>query len=80
MRMMAVGAYGYGNLGDDLYIDVLKAKRPDVEWTARPPLVDCRPFLYDFTVVAGGGILYDQSSTGGKNSLRHYLRFPAAAR
>lgn len=79
MKVYAVGAYGYGNFGDDYYVDVLRTRMPDLDWTLSGDPEEYRPFHYDFTAMAGGGLLYDKIGPCGTSSLRHHFRYPAAA-
>ncbi len=81
MQILAVGAYGYGNFGDDCYVDVLKARLPGVELTTLADIepIDYAPFRYDMTMMAGGGILYDKVDQCGSSSLRYHFRYPGIA-
>lgn len=81
MNVFATGAYGYPNFGNESYVDILQSRlsgcRLDVQ--SRVNENDLRLSLYDLTVLAGGGLLYDAVSAAGDASLKYYLRYPAIA-
>ena len=81
MNVLASGAYGYGNFGDDCYVDVLRSRMTgrNMDFLSQIDEAKLRPFSYDATMLAGGGLLYDLVSECGTRSLKHYLRYPAIA-
>ena len=79
MEVYSVGAHGYGNFGDDYYVDVLQQRMPDLKWTIGGGPLEYRPFAYDFTIVAGGGLLYTKATEPGAGSLKYHFGYPGAA-
>jgi polysaccharide pyruvyl transferase WcaK-like protein len=81
MNVLASGAYGYGNFGDDCYIDVLRSRMAGrhMDFLSQIDETQLRLFSYDATMLAGGGLLYDLVAECGTRSLKHYLRYPAIA-
>ena len=81
MNVLASGAYGYGNFGDDCYVDVLRSRMAgrQIDFLSQIDETQLRLFSYDTTMLAGGGLLYDLVAKCGTRSLKHYLRYPAIA-
>jgi polysaccharide pyruvyl transferase WcaK-like protein len=81
MNVLASGAYGYGNFGDDCYVDVLRSRMAgrQIDFLSQIDETQLRLFSYDATMLAGGGLLYDLVAKCGTRSLKHYLRYPAIA-
>jgi len=81
VKVLAAGAYGYGNFGDDCYVDVLQSrmKGRQLDFLSQVDETDLRLHSYDITMLAGGGLLYDLVAECGTRSLKHYLRYPAIA-
>ncbi len=85
MKVFAAGAYGYGNFGDDCYVDVLRVKLNgiwpgvDLDIMSQFDETTFRPNSYDATLLAGGGLYYQWIGACGSVSLKHYLRYPAIA-
>jgi len=81
MNVLASGAYGYGNFGDDCYVDVLRSRMAgrNIDFLSQVDETKLRLFSYDATMLAGGGLLYDLVAECGTRSLKHYLRYPAIA-
>jgi len=81
MNVLASGAYGYGNFGDDCYVDVLRSRMTgrNLDFISQVDEAELRLFSYDATMLAGGGLLYDLVAACGTRSLKHYLRYPAIA-
>jgi polysaccharide pyruvyl transferase WcaK-like protein len=81
MNVLASGAYGYGNFGDDCYVDVLRSRMAgrNLDFLSQVDETELRLFSYDATMLAGGGLIYDLVAKCGTRSLKHYLRYPAIA-
>lgn len=81
VKVLAAGAYGYGNFGDDCYVEVLRSKMAGchLDVLTQVDESDLRLFSYDASILAGGGLLYHWVSECGTSSLKHYLRYPAIA-
>jgi hypothetical protein len=81
MNVLASGAYGYGNFGDDCYVDVLRSRMSgrNLDFLSLIDESELRLHSYDATMLAGGGLLYDRIAECGTRSLKHYLRYPAIA-
>lgn len=62
MKVLMVGASGYGNVGDDAYVDVAKASWPDFEIRAvnsdHAKQAAQHVAWSDIVVMGGGGIIY----------------------
>jgi polysaccharide pyruvyl transferase WcaK-like protein len=77
-KVALIGAWGYGNVGDDAYPTVWRRYLPDVEfeiynsdWPTNPPEAD----LYLF---GGGGIIYD-NDTAHLVYMKRYVDWAAAS-
>jgi polysaccharide pyruvyl transferase WcaK-like protein len=81
VHVLAAGAYGYGNFGDDCYVDVLQSRLAgyQLDILSRVDEAELKLHSYDASMIAGGGVLYQSLSENGANSLKHYLRYPAIA-
>ena len=81
VKVLAAGAYGYGNFGDDCYVDVLQSRMAGckLDFLSQIDESELRLHSYDATILAGGGLLYQWVSADGSESLKHYLRYPAIA-
>jgi polysaccharide pyruvyl transferase WcaK-like protein len=81
VKVLAAGAYGYGNFGDDCYVDVLRSRMTgrNLDFLSQVDESELRLHSYDATMLAGGGLLYDLTGQCGTRSLKHYLRYPAIA-
>jgi polysaccharide pyruvyl transferase WcaK-like protein len=81
MNVLASGAYGYGNFGDDCYVDILRSRMTgrNLDFLSQVDETNLRLFSYDATMLAGGGLIYDLVAECGTQSLKHYLRYPAIA-
>ena len=81
MNVLATGAFGYPNFGNESCVDILQSRfkncRLDVQ--SRIDESDLRLNQYDITLLAGGGVLYHNVSEAGDSSLKYYLRYPAVA-
>jgi polysaccharide pyruvyl transferase WcaK-like protein len=79
-----VNTYGYGSFGDDSHVETLRQGLAQA-WPLSQIVVnrmDAIPFSPDrqeAVVLGGGGILYRHTYEGGQDSLKHFLRYPAAA-
>lgn len=79
-----VNTYGYGSFGDDAHVETLRHSLAET-WSSAAIVVnrmDTIPFSPDrqeAVVLGGGGILYRHTYDGGLDSLKHFLRYPAAA-
>jgi polysaccharide pyruvyl transferase WcaK-like protein len=81
VHVLAAGAYGYGNFGDDCYVDILQSRLAgyQLDILSRIDEAELKLHSYDASMLAGGGVLYQSLSENGANSLKHYLRYPAIA-
>jgi polysaccharide pyruvyl transferase WcaK-like protein len=81
VHVLAAGAYGYGNFGDDCYVDILQSRLAgyQLDILSRIDEAELKLHSYDASMVAGGGVLYQSLSENGPESLKHYLRYPAIA-
>jgi polysaccharide pyruvyl transferase WcaK-like protein len=81
VNVLATGGYGYGNFGDECYVDILQSRMSTrlIDIIPRVDESDLRLHSYDLTMLAGGGLLYHHLSKAGDESLKHYLRYPAIA-
>ena len=61
-RVVLIGAWGYGNAGDDAYLDVWRHYFPDVTWiVCNSDLPEVFPAA-DLYLYGGGGILFDNGT------------------
>ncbi len=79
-----VNTYGYGSFGDDAHVETLRrslaAAWPSSEIVInRMDSISFSPDRQEAVVLGGGGILYRHTYDGGVDSLKHFLRYPAAA-
>ncbi len=81
VHLLAAGAYGYGNFGDDCYVDILRSRLAgnELEILHECDEAELRLHSYDASLLAGGGVLYESISSCGSHSLKHFLRYPAIA-
>ena len=81
VHVLAAGAYGYGNFGDDCYVDILQSRLAgyELDILSRTDEAELKLHSYDASIIAGGGVLYQSLSENGAQSLKHYLRYPAIA-
>jgi hypothetical protein len=81
VNVLATGAFGYPNFGNESCVDVLQTRlsgcKLDIQ--SRVDETDLRLNALDLTILAGGGVLYHSVSEAGDESLRHYLRYLAVA-
>lgn len=79
-----VNTCGYGSFGDDVHVETLRHSLAET-WPSSKIVInrmDTIPFSPDrqeAVVLGGGGILYRHTCAGGQDSLKHFLRYPAAA-
>jgi polysaccharide pyruvyl transferase WcaK-like protein len=79
-----VNTYGYGSFGDDAHVETLRYSLAET-WPGSRIVInrmDTIPFSPDrqeAVVLGGGGLLYRHTYDGGLDSLKHFLRYPAAA-
>ncbi len=83
MNVYAVGAYGYGNFGDDCYTSILRARLAAVWADSKVDFhrVNPTPFSPDHhraVVLGGGGTLCRYIGECGTDNLAYFLRYPAA--
>ena len=83
LRTYVVGAYGYGNVGDDACRDVIKKELltvcPDAEIISHnPKLYRFNPEYYHILIIGGGGIIYEFVDPSGTHNPTYYLRYSRA--